>query len=279
MKLSPRKKAMFQKMIMDFYAKHGRGSLPWRKGITAYKIYVSEIMLQQTQVERVIPFFKRWMRAFPTVRALAQAPQSQVLALWKGLGYNSRALRMKKAAQEIVEKHRGIFPKTREAIQVLPGIGPYTAGAIMAFAYNQSVVCIETNIRRVFIYHFFKEADCVHDRDILDVIEQTVDVHHPREWYWALMDYGSFLVKTVPNPNRKSRHYTKQSKFEGSDRQLRGKILGVLLAAKKHAVSLEKLAALLAGLTHDRERVELVAANLEKEGFVRITDGNIILNQ
>lgn len=279
MKLSPRKKAMFQKAVMDFYAKHGRGSLPWRKGITAYKIYVSEIMLQQTQVERVIPFFKRWMRAFPTVRALAQAPQSQVLALWKGLGYNSRALRMKKAAQEIVEKHRGIFPKTREAIQVLPGIGPYTAGAIMAFAYNQSVVCIETNIRRVFIHHFFKEADCVHDRDILDVIEQTVDVHHPREWYWGLMDYGSFLAKTVPNPNRKSRHYTKQSKFEGSDRQLRGKILGVLLAAKKHAVSLEKLAALLAALTHDRERVELVAANLEKEGFVRITGGNIILNQ
>jgi A/G-specific adenine glycosylase len=279
MKLSPARKAAFRKTVWDFYGAHKRASLPWRKGITAYKVYVSEIMLQQTQVDRVMPFFKRWMKVFPTVHALAQAPQSQVLALWKGLGYNSRALRMKRSAQEIVEKYRGVFPKKREAIQSLPGIGPYTAGAIMAFAHNKPVVFIETNIRRVFIHHFFKDADRVHDRDILQLVEQTVDAQNPREWYWALMDYGSFLAKAVPNPNRKSRHYAKQSIFKGSDRQLRGKILGILLAARKHSISLEKLNMLLAGLSRDRERIETIVGSLEREGFVRIVGASIILKQ
>ena len=247
MKISPQKKKRFIQTVWDYYAKNKRANLPWRKAITPYKVFVSEIMLQQTQVDRVIPFFKTWMKKFPTGRALAQAPQPEILKLWKGLGYNSRALRMKQAAQVVMKSYKGVFPKTYEELLELPGVGPYTAGAICAFAYNQPMVFIETNIRRVYLHHFFKDAKSVHDRDLMELIKQTLDMKNPREWYFALMDYGSYLGVSLKvagkkyNPNTKSRHYTRQSKFEGSARQIRGKILGILLQEKKQGISFEKL--------------------------------------
>ena len=204
MKLSDKKKEVFQNLVWDYYNKNKRDYLPWRKKITPYRIWASEIMLQQTQVDRVIPFFNNWMKLFPTIQKLAQVPQSEILRAWKGLGYNSRALRMKKTAAV------GNLPKTYDDLIKLPGIGPYTAGAICAFAYNQSVVIIETNIRRVFIHHFFKNKENVHDKELLEFIKNTLPENNFREWYWALMDYGSFLGKTVSNPNKKSRHYALQ---------------------------------------------------------------------
>lgn len=277
MQISQKKKGLFQKSVLDYYHVHGRAHLPWRKKITPYHVWVSEIMLQQTQVDRVIPFFNNWIKQFPTVRSLASAPQLDILRAWKGLGYNSRALRMKKTAQIICEHYRGVFPKTYDELLQLPGIGPYTAGAVVAFAYNQAVTIIETNIRRVYLHYFFQDQTNIHDRELLQIIEQTVDPENSRRWYWALMDYGAHLGKIIPNPNKKSRHYTVQKKFKGSDREIRGKILSILLKKKKN--SLEKITELLQALTKDPERVERVVGGLEQEGFLEIKNGNIALKK
>ena len=160
----------FKEVVWSYYKTSARANLPWRKKINPYRIWVSEVMLQQTQVDRVIVFFDTWMKSFPTVKNLANASQIDILKQWKGLGYNSRALRMKQAAQTIIDSYKGIFPKNIEELQTLPGIGPYTAGAISAFAYNQPIAIIETNIRRVFIHHFFQDYTDVHDEDILKLV-------------------------------------------------------------------------------------------------------------
>jgi A/G-specific adenine glycosylase len=237
-----------------------KGEFALEKNITPYCIWVSEIMLQQTQVDRVIPFFNNWMKLFPNIRKLAEAKQSDVLRAWKGLGYNSRALRMKKVAE------LGSLPKAYDELLTLPGIGPYTAGAISVFAHNQSVVMIETNIRRVFIHEFFQDRKKVHDKEILGLIEKTLPKENFREWYWALMDYGAYLGKTIPNPNKKSKHYTKQSKFKGSDREIRGKVLEILLQENK--ITVKSLFKKLESLSEDTERLYKVLAVLEQEGFL-----------
>ena len=276
MKLSPKKIALFQKAIWDYYEKNARHKLPWRKNTSPYYVWISEVMLQQTQVDRVVLFFRNWMKQFPTIKKLATASQIDVLRLWKGLGYNSRALRLKKAAEFLVENNKGVFPKTYEEIMNLPGIGPYTAGAISAFAYNEPVVMIETNIRRVYLHHFFQDSANIHDKEILELVAQTVDIKNPREWYWALMDYGSHLGKTIPNPNKKSRHYTIQKKFKGSDREIRGKILELLLESKRK-ISIEKLVKSLVNLTQDVERIEKIINQLDHEGFLTLENGRVIL--
>lgn len=278
MKLSPARKAAFQKMVWNYYQAHNRADLPWRRKITPYRIWISEVMLQQTQVGRVVDFFNAWMKAFPTIRALANAPQIDVLKQWKGLGYNSRALRLKRAAEIIMKDRGGKFPKTLEQISELPGIGPYTAGAIMAFAYDEKVTMIETNIRRAYLHHFFRDTANIHDREILQLIEQTLPDKNFREWYWALMDYGSYLGRTIPNPNKKSRHYTVQKKFEGSDRQIRGKILGMLLVSKK-AISIETVYAGVDALSNDFERVDAIIASLGDEGFIKYKSGMVSIKK
>ncbi len=229
--MHPREQA-FQNTVWDFYAEHGRRALPWRQpeadgSFDAYKIMVSEIMLQQTQVQRVIPKFEAFVAEFPTVTALAQAPLGAVLQQWSGLGYNRRAKFLWQAAQQIVTEYDGELPHTSTALVKLPGIGPNTAGAILAYAYNQPVVFIETNIRTVFIHHFFADQEAVADRDILEVVARTLP-DDARQWYWALMDYGSHLKQTVGNLNVLSKHYAKQSTFSGSKRQIRGQIIRLL---------------------------------------------------
>lgn len=264
---------------MRYYQTSGRGNLPWRKNINPYRIWVSEVMLQQTQVDRVIPFFNTWMQKFPTVQKLSSASQVKILQLWKGLGYNSRALRMKKTAQEIVKNYKGKFPGKLHELQKLPGIGAYTAGAICAFAYNQPVTMIETNIRRVFIYHFFADLTNVHDDQILELVTKTLDTKKPGTWYWALMDYGAFLGRTLNikgkkyNPNVQSKHYAKQSPFAGSDRQIRGKILEILLEEKK--ITVIKLFSLLRKFSTDKKRIQIILDQLIKENFLQIKTGNI----
>jgi A/G-specific adenine glycosylase len=223
----------FQGTVWAHYHEKGRHDLPWRLSepdgsFDAYKIMVSEVMLQQTQVARVIPKYHAFIEQFPKVQSLAAAPQAEVLKAWSGLGYNRRAKFLHQTAKEIIEQYDGIMPTTSNELVGLPGIGVNTAGAILAYAFNQPVVFIETNIRSVFIYHFFVSKAAVSDQAILELIRQTLDQHQPRKWYWALMDYGVYLKQTVPNPNQRSRHYTKQSKFQGSRRQLRGQVLRLL---------------------------------------------------
>lgn len=215
----------FQQTVWDYYHDRQR-DLPWRQpeadgSFDPYKIMVSEVMLQQTQVSRVIPKYEMFLVKFPSAQVLAKAQLADVLRVWSGLGYNRRAKFLWQAAQVI----DGTFPDTIRGLSALPGVGVNTAGAIMAYAFNQPVVFIETNIRTVYIHHFFTDRTDVHDKELVPLIEATLDAENPREWYWALMDYGVFLKNTVGNASRGSRHYTKQSTFQGSKRQIRGEVL------------------------------------------------------
>jgi A/G-specific adenine glycosylase len=233
-------KAPFQAAVWGYYHEYGRHDLPWRQcgpdgNFDPYRILVSELMLQQTQVARVIPKYQEFVAAFPTVVSLAEASLGEVLRLWSGLGYNRRAKFLHQAAGQIVRtgvhkyaKYAGQFPDQANELMKLPGVGPNTAGAILAYAFNQPVVFVETNIRTVFIHHFFADDMPISDQAIIEQVRATLDRGRPREWYWALMDYGSYLKQTVGNLNRQSTMYTKQSSFQGSRRQLRGQVIRLL---------------------------------------------------
>ncbi|HSX29005.1 MAG TPA: hypothetical protein VLE73_00435 [Candidatus Saccharimonadales bacterium] len=222
----------FQDVVLGYYTQDGRHELPWRvvgldDTVNPYHVLVSEIMLQQTQVPRVLPKFGSFIAQFPTVQALAAAPLGEVLQAWSGLGYNRRAKFLWQAAQVVVAQYGGQLPRTSAELVALPGIGANTAGAVLAYAYNMPVVFIETNIRTVFIHHFFSDQTSVHDKDIADMVARTLP-EDARTWYWALMDYGTHLKQTVGNLSVHSKHYTKQSAFHGSRRQVRGQVLKLL---------------------------------------------------
>lgn len=228
MEMDERLLVQFKDTVWCYYRKSGR-ELPWRLpeedgSFDPYKIMVSEIMLQQTQAARVIPKYAAFLKAFPTVQSLAKASLADVLTAWSGLGYNRRAKFLWQAAGHIQAE----FPETLAGLVALPGVGANTAGAILAYAFNQPVIFIETNIRTVFIHHFFADQTDVHDNQLLPFVESALDREHPREWYWALMDYGVHLKATVGNTSRNSKHYAKQSTFHGSKRQLRGQIIKIL---------------------------------------------------
>ena len=232
----------FHDTVLRYWKKEGRHTLPWRKTHDPYKILVSEIMLQQTQVDRVIPYFERWVKKFPTVQVLAKAPLADVLKEWSGLGYNRRAKLLRECAKEIVEKHSGKVPKDFAALVALPAIGPYTAGAIRAFAFNEEGIFIETNIRAALIHHFFPKSRKVPDTKLIPILEASLPNAKvsPREWYSALMDYGAYIKKTNPNPSRRSAHHAKQSQFKGSLRQARGAILRTLVSSSANERKLKE---------------------------------------
>ncbi len=224
MKLTPRRVRLFQEKILAYFRVHKR-DLPWRETEDPYQILVSEIMLQQTQAERVVLKYHNFLAQFPTVQTLADAPVGEVLKAWQGLGYNRRALHLKRAALILSREHGGEVPRSFAALDALPGVGAYTASAVLAFAHNEPTVFIETNIRTVFLHHFFLTRRKVADTEILKLVKETLPTKDAREWYSALMDYGAMLKRTVGNPNVKSAQYAKQSRFKGSRRELRGEIL------------------------------------------------------
>ncbi len=247
--------------FVEFVAKKGRElyrDLPWRRTYDPYAIWISEVMLQQTQVSRVDGRWQRWLERFPTVDALAAAAPSDVLEEWQGLGYNRRALSVHRAAQAISEAG-GVFPQDPKELVKLPGIGPATAAGIRAFAFNLHGVYLETNVRTVFLHELYPQAEGVPDSELVPLVEltcpasvedvadavaagtdaaagavaETVETElTPRSWYYALLDYGAYLKKTIPNPSRRSKSHVKQSRFEGSHRQKRAELLRVLLAHK-----------------------------------------------
>jgi len=228
------KVAAFRSIVWRHWKKHGRHDLPWRKTKDPYNILISEVMLQQTQVPRVLPKYKEFLRTFPTVRALANAPLPEVLKVWSGLGYNRRAKFLHEAARKIVDEYRGLFPKNADTLRALPGIGDYTAKAVCVFAFNQPHVLIETNIRTAIFHHFYRgesyvSESYVSDKEVLEIAEKGTKGQDPREWHSALMDYGAHLKASGVRLNARSKHYTKQSKFEGSLRQVRGVILKALV--------------------------------------------------
>lgn len=256
----------FKEVVWDYYHEHGR-DLPWRHAepdgsFDPYKIMVSEIMLQQTQAARVIPKYHEFLTKFPTVNSLAEASLSDVLTAWSGLGYNRRAKFLWQTAQKIA----GPFPDTLESLVALPGIGTNTAGAILAYSFNKPVVFVETNIRTVYIHYFFADHTDIHDKNILSLVEATLDKEYPREWYWALMDYGVYIKATVGNTSRNSKHYAKQSSFKGSKRQIRGLIIRTLTDGPKSYQHLREL-------TTDN-RLDEVLEDLQKEQLIQ-QDGQL----
>lgn len=261
---------MNKKNINDFYSNlqpflfEKKRNLPWREVINPYWIVVSELMLQQTQVSRIMHKFPEFISKFPSFEILSKSSLSSVLRAWQGIGYNRRAKYLKQIAHDIWHNHSGIVPSRIEDLIQMPGIGPATAGSIVAFVYNSPTIFIETNIRRVFIHHFFQQSKSVADSEIIPCILKTIDTKRPRDWYYAVMDYGSELKKVVVNPNRKSKHYQKQSPFEGSNRQVRSIIIKTLLSRKSM-----KKAEFLNTLTISDEIVTNVLGELENEEFIQ----------
>lgn len=254
----------FQEAVWDYYAKHGR-DLPWRQPeydgtFDPYKILVSEIMLQQTQVNRIAIKYQPFLDKFPEVKTLADAPLSIVLTEWSGLGYNRRAKFLHEAAKRLAGKSE---PWTFEELVACKGIGPNTAAAVLTYAYNQQHAFIETNIRTVFIHHFFQDKIDISDKELLPLVEKALDQEHPREWSWSLMDYGVHLKTTVGNLSRQSKHYAKQSTFVGSKRQVRGRVLRLL---QEGSTTHHGLARRI-----EDERLAVVLGDLVREGLVTET--------
>jgi A/G-specific adenine glycosylase len=253
--------------------------MPWRDDPTPYKVLVSELMLQQTQVSRVVPKFDAFMYTCTNMAELAARPLSTVLELWSGLGYNRRAKYLHQAAQAVVRDYAGQLPASFNQLVKLPGIGPNTAGAILAYAYNQPVVYVETNIRTVYIHHFFADQDTVDDSQIRELVAATLDHDNPREWYWALMDYGSHLKRSGVRTVSRSRHYKRQSPLAGSVREMRGRILKQLIKGaatteqlQQRVVADERYETALAGLVHDG----LIEHRGNKLGLTGASDGSIL---
>jgi len=224
--------AKFRRVIYSYYHTYSR-KLPWRETNDPYRILISEIMLQQTQVSRVLEKYVQFITQFPTIQSLAGAPLKEIYTVWQGLGYNRRILYLQKTAQIVQKNYNGSIPSDVALLYKLPGIGKNTASAIVVFAYNLPVVFIETNIRTVYIHFFAGNREQILDTFLLPFIERTLDRRNPREWYYALMDYGVMLKKEFPDIGRKSLHYSKQSSFEGSQRQIRGNILKCLQSHQK----------------------------------------------
>lgn len=264
----------FYEKLWEYYETHGRHDLLWRQpelngSFDPYKIMVSEVMLQQTQVSRVTLKYQNFLRIFPTIQSLATATLGDVLREWQGLGYNRRAKFLWQTAQKVSENFNGAMPSTESALVALPGIGKNTAGAILAYAFNQPAIFIETNIRTVYIHHFFADKQGIDDREIITLLAKTLDAGQPREFYWALMDYGTYLKQAHGNLNKLSKSYARQSKFHGSKRQIRGAVIRLLGDGTQMYGSLQNAI--------QDERLDTVLSDLEAEGLIKKHGANYSL--
>jgi A/G-specific adenine glycosylase len=245
----------------------------WRRTTDPYAILVSEVMLQQTQVVRVEKYFERWIVRFPTIDALAAASIADVLELWQGLGYNRRALMLKRSAERISENHAGVVPADYDALIACPGIGPATAAGVLAFAFNVPATYLETNVRTVVLHELFADVVDVNDREVRAVVEATSRLSasqgiEPRTWNYALLDYGAWLKRTMPNPSRRSKHHTQQSTFEGSRRQKRAALLRLILTSP--GLQCNEYARMSG---YDPGIVEDILNDLTTEGFLSESQG------
>ena len=260
--LAPREIEEFRETILAHYRAHGRRDLPWRKTKDPYRILVSELMLQQTQVARVAGKYGPFIERFPDFASLARAPLGEVVRAWSGLGYNRRALHLREAARAVVSRFDGRLPRRIEDLRALPGVGPATAAEILNFAFNEPRAFIETNVRAVYIHRFFPGRKKVADAEILPLVELTLDARNPRRWFYALMDYGVMLKKVGENPSRRSAHHTRQARFEGSDRQARGRVVKALAKRRMSETELAKATGLSVA------RIRSIVPGLARDGLV-----------
>lgn len=261
--------------VKSYYKRCGR-DFTWRKTRDPYRVLVSEIMLQQTQTQRVAERFPLFLRDFPNLRALARAPQSDVIRAWEGLGYYRRARNLHRAAQAVVELHDGRIPESYDALRALPGVGAYTAAAVSAFAFDCGVPMIETNIRSVYLYVFFKGARLVSDREILELVAATMPAKNVRDWFYALMDLGVELKRQRPLINHASRYHKIQSPFKGSDRRVAAQVLRHIVRSTR-PVSKAAIAKEIQRSIEDvrSEQIERALTRLEREALiVRVKSGH-----
>lgn len=245
-------------------------AMPWRDDPRPYYVLVSELMLQQTQVPRVIPKFNDFIDRFPNESSLAAASLAEVIQLWQGLGYNRRAKFLHQAAQMIVTEYDGVFPSDEASLLRLPGVGKNTAGAIRAYAFNQPALYVETNVRTVYIHHFFADATAVDDKEILKLLAMTIDHENPRRFYQNIMDYGTWLKASGIRNTSLSRHYKKQSALKGSVREVRGKIIATLANGDCDEQRIRDL-------FEDDGRFEVALEGLLRDGLVERHDNSICL--
>lgn len=268
MKLSQKEIRSFQNKIFSWYSLNKR-DLPWRKTRDAYHILVSEVMSQQTQINRVIPKYEQWMKFFPTLSDLERGKTSDVLRIWSGLGYNRRALNLKKTAETLVRTNNGIFPENEKQLVKLPGIGTYTARAILCFSYNQQFAVLDTNVRKVILTQFSHVS--VKEGEVQQIANELLPRGKAYEWNQALMDYAQKMLKkekiTIP----------KQSTFIGSHRYYRGRVLKLLLEKKE--VKTKELGILLKGDFSERDEqwLQSLVSELSCEGFITVHNENIHL--
>ncbi|NVM36234.1 MAG: A/G-specific adenine glycosylase [Candidatus Lokiarchaeota archaeon] len=261
---------LFKKLIYDYFRNHKR-KFPFREKITPYNVLISEIMLQQTQTGRVSEKFSKFIAKFPDFLSLSSATLEEVLIEWKGLGYNRRAIALKKIAKTVINDFNGELPDSLEILKSFPQIGHNTASSILTFAFNKPMTFIETNIRRVYIYFFFPNKSLVNDKDIMTILKKTIDNNNPREWYYALMDYGVMLKKVHPELNKKSAHYRKQTPFNGSTRQVRGELLKLLIKEGKMEITkIQEYSKI-----NDMKRIKKILDQLKKEGFIEIEEDTV----
>lgn len=254
-----------RRKILSYYKRYGR-DLPWRRTTSPYHILVSEFMLQQTQVSRVVDYYQKFIKQLPDVKSLAEVKTPMLLKLWSGLGYNSRALRLRAAAQVILEKHDGIIPDDQKSLKELPGIGEYTSAAILAFAYNKPVPVIDINIRRVLL-HELALPNSTSNEELTIIAKRLIPRGKSAEWHNALMDYGAALppkVKKLYPP------LTRQSSFKGSKREARGYILRILL--KEKAINKHELMKMIS-----HKEKEAILNQLKAENFISERNGTIRL--
>jgi A/G-specific adenine glycosylase len=295
--ISPEKISSVRSGLLAWWHANRR-DLPWRHTRDPYRIMVSEIMLQQTQVDRVIPYFHAWLETFPTVYELAAAPTAEVIRMWKGLGYNRRAVNMQRTAQAVVERG-GTFPETIEELLALPGIGPYTAGAIACFAFEQDVAFIDTNMRRV-IHRLFVGVDIpkptATDREVMEIAAAVLP--HGNAWNWnqGIMEFGALhctarkplciicplqdecnafpAIQAALAENGKPARTTKATPFEQTNRYFRGRIVDALRAHEGEGVALDEIGPLLRddfSEEHMTWLVELVNG-LERDGLAVVAE-------
>jgi A/G-specific adenine glycosylase len=258
----------FLQTILGFYEGHGRQFI-WRETSDPYRILLSEVMLQQTQTSRVIPKYELFLSLWPTLKDLAGVALDELLYHWKGLGYNRRALNLRRSAIASREWDWNLPTKQTELLS-LPGVGKATAAAIGAFSYRERTIYLETNIRRVLLHCFYPDQEGVKDKELELLLGRLVQlVEDPKAWYYALMDFGVLLKHLLPNANTRSAHYTKQAKFENSNRQIRGQLIHLL--SDTGAKEQQQVTTLLSHF--EEERVLYCLGQLEKEGFVEETEG------
>ena len=272
----------FRARVWEQGRSHHR-DLPWRYIEDPYAVLVSEVMLQQTQVKRVLDYWPRFLALFPTIDALAAAGTSDVLEQWQGLGYNRRALALKRCADICAAENGGRLPEIVDELVRLPGIGPATAAGVVAFAYDRPALYLETNVRTVFLHELFPGEDGVKDAALIPLIELACPADGVRDWYYALLDYGAHLKATLPNPSRRSAHHTRQSAFEGSRRQKRAELTRIVLAAGAEGIDASKAASLLneserkAGRVNvSEEEIASIIDDLAAEGFFKRTGSLLV---